>query len=97
MGVSERRGDPQPGAERNRPLGQGGRQAEVAARQPGPNRDFEPGGQTLFSPTVSMAIRRGVFHSVPDLIAAIETYLANYNQDATPFTWTASLDDILEK
>ena len=31
------------------------------------------------------------------LIAAIEDYLANYNQDAAPFTWTASLDDILEK
>ena len=38
-----------------------------------------------------------MFHSVPDLITAIETYLATYNQDAAPFTWTASLDDILEK
>ena len=38
-----------------------------------------------------------MFHSVPDLIAAIEHYLANYNQDATPFTWTASIEDILAK
>ena len=38
-----------------------------------------------------------MFHSVPDLIAAIEDYLANYNQDTTPFTWTASVEDILEK
>ena len=43
------------------------------------------------------AIRRGVFHSVPDLIAAIEDYLATYNQDTTPFMWTASVDSILEK
>jgi transposase len=50
-----------------------------------------------FSELTNKAIRRGVFHSVPDLIAAIESYLANYNQDATPFTWTASIEDILEK
>ena len=30
------------------------------------------------------AIRRGVFHSVPHLIVAIDDYLANYNQDADP-------------
>ena len=38
-----------------------------------------------------------MFHSVPDLTAAIENYLASYNEDATPFTWTASVADILEK
>jgi transposase len=50
-----------------------------------------------FSEITNKAIRRGVFHSVPDLIAAIEDYLANYNQDTTPFTWTASAENILEK
>jgi len=50
-----------------------------------------------FSEITNKAIRRGVFHSVPDLIAAIETYLATYNQDTTPFTWTASVESILEK
>jgi len=50
-----------------------------------------------FSEITNKAIRRGVFHSVPDLIAAIETYLATYNQDTTPFTWTASVKSILEK
>ena len=30
-----------------------------------------------FSEITNKAIRRGVFHSVPDLIAAIETYLAD--------------------
>lgn len=42
-------------------------------------------------------IRRGVFHSVPDLIAAIEAYLAAYNKDAKPFVWTAEVEKIMEK
>jgi transposase len=42
-------------------------------------------------------IRRGVFHSVPDLIAAIEKYIAAYNQDPKPFVWTAEVDAIIEK
>jgi transposase len=50
-----------------------------------------------FSELTNKAIRRDVFHSIPDLIAAIDDYLANYNHDATPFTWTASADAILEK
>ena len=50
-----------------------------------------------FSELTKKKIRRGVFHSVPDLITQIESYLANYNQDATPFAWTASTENILEK
>ena len=50
-----------------------------------------------FSELTNKKIRRGVFHSVPDLITQIESYLANYNQDATPFAWTASTENILEK
>jgi transposase len=42
------------------------------------------------------AIRRGVFGSVPDLIAAIENYLQANNDDPTPFIWTATADEILE-
>src|ERR1700678_436639 len=42
-------------------------------------------------------IRRGVFRSVPELIAAIEAYLAAHNNDPKPFVWTASADEILEK
>ena len=37
------------------------------------------------------ALRRGVFHSVPDLIAAIETYLQANNADPRPFIWTARI------
>jgi transposase len=42
-------------------------------------------------------IRRGAFHSVPDLIAAIEAYLAAHNQDPEPFVWTAEVEAIVEK
>jgi transposase len=43
------------------------------------------------------AIRRGIFRSVPDLIAAIEDYLAASNDDPRPFVWTATAEEILEK
>ena len=43
------------------------------------------------------AIRRGVFHSVPNLIAAIEAYLNANNDNPTPFVWTATADEILVK
>ena len=38
-----------------------------------------------------------MFHSVPDLIGAIEAYLAAYNQDPKPFVWTAEVDNITDK
>jgi transposase len=50
-----------------------------------------------FRELTDKAIRRGVFRSVPELIAAIEAYLAAHNNDPKPFVWTASADDILEK
>jgi transposase len=42
-------------------------------------------------------IRRGVFRSVPELIAAIDEYLANHNQNPRVFTWTASVESIMAK
>ena len=42
-------------------------------------------------------IRRGVFKSVPDLIAAIEEYLAHHNQNPQVFVWSAPVDRILAK
>ncbi|MGH7183212.1 MAG: IS630 family transposase [Nitrospiraceae bacterium] len=42
-------------------------------------------------------IRRGVFKSVPDLIVAIEAYLANHNQNPQVFVWSAPVDRILAK
>ena len=43
------------------------------------------------------AIRRGVFHSVPNLISAIEAYLNANNDSPRPFIWTATVDEILAK
>ena len=43
------------------------------------------------------AIRRGVFHSVNDLITAIEDYLKANNDNPKPFTWTATAEQILAK
>ena len=42
-------------------------------------------------------VRRGNFESVPDLIAAIEEYLAASNTDPKPFVWHASAQVILDK
>jgi transposase len=42
-------------------------------------------------------LRRGVFHSVGDLIEAIEKHITVHNKDPKPFIWTASANDILEK
>ena len=50
-----------------------------------------------FGKLTEKAIRRGVFHSVPDLITAIEAYLKANNQDPKPFVWTATAEQILEK
>jgi transposase len=53
--------------------------------------------ERFFGKLTDKAIRRGVFHSVPDLIAAIQAYLDANNQDPQPFTWTATTDSILAK
>ena len=42
-------------------------------------------------------LRRGVFSNVPELITAIEEYVAHHNAKPKPFIWTASARDILQK
>jgi len=42
-------------------------------------------------------LRRGVFHSVADLIRAIEEYVAHHNDNPKGFVWTKKADEILEK
>jgi transposase len=42
-------------------------------------------------------IRRGVFRSVEQLIAAIRAYIEEHNDHPEPFVWTAKAQDILEK
>jgi transposase/transposase-like protein len=53
--------------------------------------------EIFFGQLTAKAIRRGIFHSVPDLIDAIQAYLAEHNENAQPFQWTATADQILEK
>ncbi|MDB6154455.1 MAG: ISBmu8 transposase [Chthoniobacteraceae bacterium] len=36
-------------------------------------------------------LRRGVFHSLEELVAALETYLALHNHAPSPFIWTANV------
>jgi len=42
-------------------------------------------------------LRRGIFPSVPDLIASIEDYLTINNQNPKPYVWTATAESILAK
>ena len=42
-------------------------------------------------------LRNGVFRSVPELITAIEQYIAHHNKNPKPFIWTAKAKDILAK
>jgi transposase len=53
--------------------------------------------ERFFGKLTDKALRRGIFDSVPDLIAAIEAYLEANNANPTPFVWTATAQSILEK
>ncbi|HWN12203.1 MAG TPA: IS630 family transposase [Pyrinomonadaceae bacterium] len=53
--------------------------------------------ERFFRDLTHRRLRRGVFRSVGDLIAAIHEYLAHHNEDPKPFVWRKSAGDILEK
>jgi len=42
-------------------------------------------------------LRRGIFASVPDLIASIQTYIDASNDDPKLYVWTATAESILAK
>lgn len=65
----------------------------------GPRRSNAPGlpDERWFRELTDKRLRRGVFHSVPDLINAIDDYLAVNNADPKPFIWTATAESILAK
>ena len=50
-----------------------------------------------FSILTRQQVRRGVYHDVPELIAAIETFIEGYNQRAQPFVWTKTAEQVLAK
>ena len=53
--------------------------------------------ERFFSLITDEAIRRGVFHSVAELEAAIQAYLKQHNAEPKPFVWIAKAANILEK
>lgn len=53
--------------------------------------------ERFFRDLTTKRLRRGIFHSVPELVAALEGYLDTYNQEPTPFVWTAKAKDVLMK
>ena len=53
--------------------------------------------ERFFRSLTTERLQRGVFRSVPELIAAIEQYIATHNQNPKPFVWTAKANDILQK
>jgi hypothetical protein len=65
----------------------------VAAR---PSSETPTDSYRLGRRTDRQALRRGAFHSVPDLIAAIEDDLAVHNNEPKPLIWTATVESVLE-
>ena len=53
--------------------------------------------ENFFSTLTRQRLKRGVFHSVVDLQAAIKRYIEEHNDDPKPFTWTKSAKTIIEK
>ena len=53
--------------------------------------------ETFFSAMTRRRLRRGAFHSLVDLQAAINRYLAEHNANPKPFVWTATTDKIMAK
>lgn len=53
--------------------------------------------ERFFRDITTERLRRGVFSSVPELVAAIEEYITHHNTNPKPFIWTKSARDILQK
>jgi transposase len=53
--------------------------------------------ETWFAIITRQSIRRGTFTSVTVLAKQIRDYVAHWNTNATPFTWTATAEEILAK
>lgn len=53
--------------------------------------------EVFFSIITAKAIRRGSFTSVKELTTAMTNFIATYNLDCKPFTWTKPADVIISK
>ena len=49
----------------------------------------------FFATLTRRRLKRGVFHSLADLQAAINRFVAEHNQNPAPFNWKAKPDDII--
>jgi hypothetical protein len=74
------------------------------ARYPGWTFHFTPTSaswlkavENFFSKMTRQHIRRGVFHSIADLQAAINAYLAQHKDSPKPSVWSQSAKAILAK
>ena len=77
---------------------------EWLAKHPRFNMHFTPTSaswlnmvERFFRDITTERLRRGVFTSVPELVAAIDGYIAHHNTKPKPFIWTKSARDILQK
>jgi transposase len=53
--------------------------------------------ETFFSALTRRRLKRGSFHSIVDLQAAINRYIAEHNDDPKPFIWSKPPGEILAK
>jgi transposase len=53
--------------------------------------------ETFFSALTRRRLKRGSFHSIVDLQAAINRYITEHNDNPEPFTWTKTSNQILAK
>ena len=53
--------------------------------------------ESWFSILTRQQVRRGTYHDVSELIAAIEHFIEHYNDRAQPFIWTKTTDQVLAK
>ena len=53
--------------------------------------------ERCLGPRTEKRLRRGVFHSVPDLERSLQDYLKTYNENPRPLVWTKTADEILQK
>jgi len=77
---------------------------EWLAKHPRFNMHFTPTSaswlnmvERFFRDISENRLRRGVFTSVPELVSAIDEYIAHHNTNPKPFIWTKSARDILQK
>ena len=53
--------------------------------------------ETWFGIITRKTIRRGSFSSVKQLVSKIDEFVTTYNENSSPFAWTATADSILDK